>query len=50
MNVPRNCDVEKIPIANPLLEELAVLDKREGSRASIVLNATKNIVKVNRKT
>jgi hypothetical protein len=48
--VPRNCDVEKIPIAKPLFEELAVLDNREGSKASTVLNATKNRVKVMRKT
>jgi len=48
--VPINCDVEKIPIAKPLFEELAVRDKSEGNKASIVLNATKNKVKVNKKT
>ncbi len=35
--------VEKTPQSlKPLFEELAVLDKREGRIASIVLNATKN--------
>jgi hypothetical protein len=48
--VPKNCDVEKIPIARPLLEALAVLDNKEGRIASTVLNATKKMVKVMRKT
>ena len=37
-------------MARPLFEELAVLDNKEGSKASTVLNAIKNIVKVTRKT
>ena len=37
-------------MAKPLFEALAVLDNKEGSKASTVLNATKNIVKVIRKT
>ena len=48
--MPKNCDVEKIPIARPLLEALAVLDNKEGNIASTVLKATKKIVRVIRKT
>ena len=48
--MPKNCDVEKIPIARPLLEALAVLDNKEGNIASTVLKATKKIVRVSRKT
>ena len=48
--MPKNCDVEKIPIARPLLEGFAVLANKDGNIASTELKATKKIVRVIRKT